>query len=135
MLALAVGWTPASAEGTNAAESTNAAEGTNVTVFGMPLGTPLQVSECDKRLVGGLTMYAPGAATCFERLGGQDKLRATAPVEDDSILIRFSANEAPAVMSGGVAIGLVVGGKLGMLLLQHHHGASVEEAVKIAQMA
>ena len=81
-------------------------------VFGMPLGLPLQISECDKKLVGGLTMYAPGAATCFERLGDQDKLRATAPVEDDSILIRFAANEAPAVMSGGVATGLVVGGKL-----------------------
>jgi hypothetical protein len=81
-------------------------------MFGIPLGTPLQVSECDKRPVGGLIMYAPGAATCFERLGGQDKLRATSPVENDSILIRFPANEAPAVMSGGVAIGLVAGGKL-----------------------
>jgi hypothetical protein len=99
-LALALGWTVACAEDTNA------------TVFGVPLGSALQVSECDKRLVGELTMYAPGAATCFERLGGQDKLRATAPVEDDSILIRFSTNDAPAVMSGGVAIGLVVGGKL-----------------------
>jgi hypothetical protein len=99
-LALALGCTLASAEDTN------------TTVFGIPLGSSLQVSECDKRLVGGLTMYAPGAVTCFERLGGQDKLRATAPVEDDSILIRFSADEAPAVMSGGVAIGLVVSGKL-----------------------
>lgn len=88
------------------------AEGTNANVFGIPLGSALQISECDKRLVGGLTMYAPGAATCFERLGVQEKLRATSPVEDDSILIRFAANEAPAVMSGGAAIGLVVGGKL-----------------------
>ena len=100
MLALAVAWTLASAEDTN------------VSVFGMPLGLPLQVSECDKKLVGGLTMYAPGAATCFERLGDQGKLHATAPIEDDTILIRFAANEAPAVMSGGVATGLVVGGKL-----------------------
>ncbi len=88
------------------------AEGTNPAVFGIPLGSALQISECDKRLVGGLTMYAPGAATCFERLGVQEKLRATASVEDDSILIRFAANEAPAVMSGGAAIGLVVAGKL-----------------------
>jgi hypothetical protein len=100
LLALALGWSLASAEDTNA------------TVFGIPLGSPLQVSECDKRLIGGSTMYAAGAATCFERLGAEDKLRASAPVEDDSILIRFSATDAPAVMSGGVAIGLVVGGKL-----------------------
>ena len=123
MLALAVGWTLASAEGPNAS-----AEGMNATVFGMPLGSPLQVSECDKRAVGGLTMYAPGAATCFERLGGQDKLRATSPVEGDSILIRFAANEAPAVMSGGVAIGLIVGGKLEGLTF-NTRGADVQAQV------
>ena len=99
MLALAVGWTLASAEDTNVSGS-----------------ACRSVCRCSfrvrQKLVGGLTMYAPGAATCFERLGDQGKLRATAPVEDDTILIRFAANEAPAVMSGGVATGLAVGGKL-----------------------
>jgi hypothetical protein len=82
------------------------------TVFGVPLGAPLQVSECVKKQLGGLTMYSPAAATCFERLGSQERVRPTAPVENDAILIRFAATEAPAVMSGETAIGLVVEGKL-----------------------
>ena len=82
------------------------------TVFGVPLGAQLQISECGKKDVGGLTIYPPAAATCFERLGTQERVRATAPVENDSILIRFAAAEAPAVMSGGTGIGLVVNGRL-----------------------
>jgi hypothetical protein len=30
-------------------------------------------------------MYSPAAATCFERLGSQERVRATAPVENDAI--------------------------------------------------
>ena len=84
------------------------ADETNVAVFGLPLGAQLQISECAKKDLGGLTIYPPAAATCFERLGTQERVRATAPVENDSILIRFAAAEAPAVMSGGTGIGLVV---------------------------
>ena len=88
------------------------ADEVNPTVFGVPLGEQLQIHECGKKQLGGLTMYPPAAATCFERLGTQERLGATAPVENDSILIRFAATEAPAVMSGGAAIGLVVNGRL-----------------------
>jgi hypothetical protein len=88
------------------------ADETNVAVFGLPLGAQLQISECAKKDLGGLTIYPPAAATCFERLGTQERVRATAPVENDSILIRFAAAEAPAVMSGGTGIGLVVNGRL-----------------------
>ena len=82
------------------------------TVFGVPLGAHLQISECARQQVGGLTMYPPAAATCFERLGTQERVRATAPIENDAVLIRFAATEAPAVMSGGIAIALVVDGKV-----------------------
>jgi hypothetical protein len=52
----------------------------------MPLGSPLQGSDCDERLVGRLTMYALDVATELQRPGSQYKLRAPGSVEDDSVL-------------------------------------------------
>ena len=84
----------------------------DMTVFGIPLGARLQIAECEKRIVGTTTVYSTATAVCFQRLGSQDAVQATKPIENESILIKFPVTEAPPVMSGGAAVGLVMDGNL-----------------------
>jgi len=84
-----------------------------IALFGVTLGAPFVLQECPKKELGGTTVYEQAtAATCFERFGSQEQLRATSPIATDAVMIRFAAADVPVVMSGNTAIGLVIDGNL-----------------------
>jgi hypothetical protein len=79
----------------------------DLSVFGIPLGAPFGIPECEKVAVGTLTVYQQPTAVCYERLGSQEAIQNRSAVENESILIRYPAAEAPAVMNGGMAVGVI----------------------------
>ena len=91
------------------AASFGTAAAQDLAVFGIPLGAEFEITECEKAVVGNITVYQAATATCFERLGSQDTVRDTTRVENGSVLIRYPGTDAPTVMSGGTAVGLVRG--------------------------
>jgi hypothetical protein len=78
-----------------------------MTVFGLTLGAPFTVSECDKDSRGYSLRITK---VCFERLFG--KIKESAPVVTESVRIRFPVSDSPSLARGGELSAQIIDGIL-----------------------
>jgi len=78
-------------------------------VFGLPLGSPFVLPECEKKIVGSTAFYGPPKVVCFERITNKND---TKPIINDSVLIIFPISDKPSLISGTAVVGLVIDGNL-----------------------
>lgn len=86
--------------------------GADMDVFGIPLGTKFEISECEKKIIGNSVMYRLPKSICYERVGLDDKKRATTPVVNEKVLIKFPISETPTITKNSAVLGIVLEGNL-----------------------